>query len=213
MDPIQTSLKICGAQTDSCLPPHCCPNPGKVCPRKGQLWHTQRAESKAQLSNSFWKMVNGGEMPNVAGQDIIAFLFPETEWWKTNPQTNQAVLAGRCSLLLPGTEHEASTAWGFCCGCQLCTDHSALSRTPHAPSEAPGCQICPLPTGAWSLEVRGGILRPSTRKGQAQCWPWAQPIHQSSSGLPPPQITSFPMLIPSEHYADCLYFCTARTGC
>lgn len=95
----------------------------------------------------------GGEMPNVAGQDTIAFLFPETEWWKTNPQTNQAALGGCRSLLLPGREHEASIDWGFCCGCQLCS--ASLSAQQNTPCSLRGPWVPDLPSAHGSLEPCG----------------------------------------------------------
>lgn len=67
-------------------------------------------------------MVNGEEMPNAAGQDTIAFLFSETEWWEKNPkQTKQQLQVDTpcLALVLPwqavchsqlpcGMKHEAS---------------------------------------------------------------------------------------------------------
>lgn len=158
-----------------------------------------------------WLMV--GKCRMWQGRTLLHFYFQRQSGGKQTPkQTKQHLQVAALFSSLARSMRPPQTG-GSAVGASSAVLPSALSRTPHAPSEAPGCQICPLPMGAWSLVVSGSILRPSTRKGQAQCWPWAQPIHQSSSGLPPPQITSFPMLIPSEHYADCLYFCTGRTGC
>lgn len=128
--------------------------------------------------SSFQKMVNGEEMLNAAEQDTIAFLFSETEWWEKKPQTNQAAVAGCHSLLGPASAlagcvslpaapwHGARGLHGLRVQLRVPALHHFTQHSvehPTLPRRPLGARftLCP-----WELEVRGGILRPSMRKGR-----------------------------------------------
>lgn len=131
---------------------------------EGQLWHARWAESRAQLFHPFrkWLMVRECQMR----QSKTLWHFYFQSGGKKKKKTTTIKQSSTCRLPLP--------AWPcFCPGrlyvapnCSLARSmrppwteslaagassaplHSALSRTPHTPSEAPGCQIYPLPMGA-----------------------------------------------------------------
>lgn len=108
------------------------------------------------------------------GKTLLHFLFSETEWWEKTPKQIKQHLHVTAPCSCPGRPcvtpwHRARglhglRVWLWVPALHCFTQHSV--EHPTTPSEAPGCQIYPLPMGAESFEASGGILRPAVRKGR-----------------------------------------------